>query len=322
MNNWLLVSSSIILVWFSSYFIYFIEPETFQSPFDGLWWVMTTITTVGYGDLSPASVGGRIFAMFLYIFGIGLIGILIGKVFDLFSIIKKRREEGKVKYSGKNHVIIFGWSKKAQIAIAEILESDEETEIVLVDELEKAPLLENRIIYVRGDAAEEHTLEQANVLAAKAVLIFADDTIPNPSLTDGKSLLIATTIERMAPKVHSTVEIMKEEHLKNFNHVKVDEFILSNETISRLAVRSAFSRGVTNIFTQLLSRQHGDDLHEIKKRPHWNTYRDAFNELLNEGATLISDGNKMNINKQLDEVIPEQNRLYVICDQETYHKLN
>jgi voltage-gated potassium channel len=126
----------------------------------------------------------------------------------------------------------------------------------------------------------------------------------------------------MAPKVHSTVEIMKEEHLKNFNHVKVDEFILSNETISRLAVRSAFSRGVTNIFTQLLSRQHGDDLHEIKKRPHWNTYRDAFNELLNEGATLISDGNKMNINKQLDEVIPEQNRLYVICDQETYHKLN
>jgi voltage-gated potassium channel len=251
-----------------------------------------------------------------------LIGILIGKVFDLFTIIKKRREEGKVKYSGENHVIIFGWSKKAQIAIREILESDAKTEIVLVDDLEKAPLLEDRIIYVRGDAAAEYTLQQANVLAAKAVLIFADDTIPDPSLTDGKSLLIATTIERMAPKVHSTVEIMKEEHIKNFSHVKVDEFILANETISRLAVRSVFSKGITNIFTQLMSRQHGDDLHEIKKRHHWNTYRDAFNELLNEGATLIADGDKMNINKQLDEVIPEQNRLYVICDQETYQKLS
>jgi voltage-gated potassium channel len=243
-------------------------------------------------------------------------------VLDVFTIIKKRREEGKVKYSGENHVIIVGWSKKAQIAIREILESDEDTDIVLVDGLEKAPLLEDRIIYVRGDAADEYTLQQANVLAAKTVLIFADDTIPDPSLTDGKSLLIATTIERMAPKVHTIVEIMKEEHIKNFHHVKVDEFILANETISRLAVRSAFSNGITNIFTQLMSRQHGDDLHEIKKRPHWKTYRDAFNELLNEGATLIADGNRMNINRHLDEAIPELTKLYVICDQETYQKLS
>jgi voltage-gated potassium channel len=321
MDNALLILSSLVLIFFSSYFIYYLEPETFNDPFNGLWWVMTTITTVGYGDISPVTVEGKLFAMFLYIIGIGMIGVLIGKIVDLMSIIKKRREEGRVKYSGENHVIIFGWSKKAELAVQEILGSNSKTDIVLIDQLEKAPMLDDRVIYIRGDAADKETLEKANVTKAQAAIIFADDKIADPSLTDGKSMLIATTIERMARHVHTSVEIMKENHIENFSHINVDEFILSHKTISSLAVRAAFSNGITSIFTQLMSRRQGDDLHEIKKRPHWKTYRDAFNELLNEGATLIADGQRLNINRHLDETITEKSRLYVICDQETYDKL-
>ncbi|UFJ40300.1 hypothetical protein LOK74_20045 [Brevibacillus humidisoli] len=116
---------------------------------------------------------------------------------------------------------------------------------------------------------------------------------------------------------------MKErDNIQNFIHVNVDEFILGSETVSQLAVRSAFSPGASKVVSQLLSTQDGDDLYQIKKRPHWNTYRDAFTELLSEGATLVSEGQQLNINRRLDDTIPPDARLFVICDKETYKRLS
>ena len=51
---------------------------------DALWWSFVTATTVGYGDLSPASGGGRIIACFLMIIGIGLIGSLTSTITAFF----------------------------------------------------------------------------------------------------------------------------------------------------------------------------------------------------------------------------------------------
>jgi len=89
---------------------------------------------------------------------------------------------------------------------------------------------------------------QANVTKAKSVIIFAKDTITDPGLIDGKTLLIATSVDRLAPHVHTNVEIMSERNIKNFEHINVDEFILPHCMISRLAVRTIYFNGVTNIF--------------------------------------------------------------------------
>ncbi|WLR50287.1 potassium channel family protein [Bacillus tianshenii] len=319
-NNWVLFWSSTALILFSTIVIHLLEPETFPTLFEGFWWVMTTVTTVGYGDYSPATVPGRIYAVFLYMIGIGLIGVLIGKIVDWFADIRKKREEGKMDYKGKDHIVIIGWSKKAKFAVEEIIESSQ-AEIVIIDQLEKAPLLNERTHYIQGNASKKQTMQAANVKEACAVLVFADDTIQDTELADGKSLLVASTIENFASGVHTTVEVMDEEHIKNFNYVHVDEFVLSHEMISRLAVRSAFMHGVTSVYSQLMSHAHGDDLYEIPVRSSWHTYRDAFEELLREGATLIADGSRLNINRRLDEAISSDSKLFVICDKETYQKL-
>ena len=47
---------------------------------DALWWAVVTITTVGYGDLTPASTGGRIAAGLLMFIGIGVVGVVTGLV--------------------------------------------------------------------------------------------------------------------------------------------------------------------------------------------------------------------------------------------------
>ncbi|KGX89426.1 ion transporter [Pontibacillus halophilus JSM 076056 = DSM 19796] len=320
-SNGFIFLMTAILVVVSSALITFIEPNQFETFYDGLWWVMTTVTTVGYGDYSPATGAGRWVAIFLYIFGIGLIGVVIGKIIDGFSVFRKKREEGDIVYSGKGHYIIIGWSKKAYYAVKEIIDTKPEAEIVIIDDLEKAPYLKEHIHYIRGNASAKETVLKANVSEAEAVLIFADDRIQDVQLVDGKTLLVASTVETCDPNVHIVVEIMEEEHIKNFVHVNVNEFVFSTQTVSTLAVRSAFTKGISGFYGQLISRSHGDDLFQIPLSEQWKTYRDAFDDLLKRGATLVADRQNLSINRMLDEVIPPDAELFVICDKETYKQI-
>jgi voltage-gated potassium channel len=323
MKNLTFFLSTIIFVVLCTFIIYFLEPDNFESLLNSFYFVMTTFSTVGYGDYSPISLPGKLFTVFMYLVGIGLLGVVIGKIIDAFTIFRRKREEGKVAYTKENHIIIIGWGKKTETAVEEILNSNLNIEIVIIDTLPKSPidLSIDRVHYIQGDL-EEETFEKANISKAKSVIIFADDNIQDLSLRDAKTLTVAIIAERLAPKVHTTVEILIEKHISNFTHVKVDEFILSQETISRLAVRSAMYKGVSKVFSQLISRQqHGEDLYKITKKEKWETYQDAFKYLLEQGATLIADRERLDINRRLDEKIPDDAELYVICNRETYHKI-
>ncbi|MFH1922932.1 MAG: potassium channel family protein, partial [Planctomycetota bacterium] len=62
--------------------IYFFEseaqPDQFASVFHCLWWSVVTLTTVGYGDVYPVTIGGKIFTAFVLIAGIGIIAVPTG----------------------------------------------------------------------------------------------------------------------------------------------------------------------------------------------------------------------------------------------------
>jgi voltage-gated potassium channel len=56
------------------------QPEAFGSIFSSLWWAIVTLTTVGYGDVYPLTIGGRVFTFFLLMIGLGTIAIPSGIV--------------------------------------------------------------------------------------------------------------------------------------------------------------------------------------------------------------------------------------------------
>ncbi|MFC4557580.1 potassium channel family protein [Virgibacillus kekensis] len=323
MRNLTLAISTLVFVILCTVIMYALEPDNFGNLLNSFYYVMTTFSTVGYGDFSPVTAAGKVFAVVMYLIGIGLLGAVIGKIIDALTIFRRMKEEGRMEYTNEGHVIIIGWSKKAETAVNEILASTETVDIIIIDNLPKTPidLGEERVHYIQGDTTEEDTYEKANISAADSVIIFSDDTIQDASLRDAKTLTVAIVVERMAPSVHTTVEILTENNISNFSHVKVDEFILSQQTISNLAVRSAIYKGVSKVYSQLISRRQGENLYQLPKKESWVTYQDAFKELLHQGATLISDGEKLDINRRLDEKIPADAELYVICNQETYQKL-
>ena len=72
----LILFSSIFYV-ASAFIVYLLEPDNFKSPFIAFWWVMTTVTTIGYVDYVPRTVPGMIYGIFLYLFSQGLLRVLL-----------------------------------------------------------------------------------------------------------------------------------------------------------------------------------------------------------------------------------------------------
>ena len=54
---------------------------------DGLWWTVVTLTTVGYGDLSPATTGGRVTAVVLMVTSIGVVSFITANVAAFFIVL-------------------------------------------------------------------------------------------------------------------------------------------------------------------------------------------------------------------------------------------
>lgn len=70
------------LILFSSACMYYLEheaqPEAFPNILSTLWWAVSTLTTVGYGDIYPVTAGGKLFASIVAMVGIGLVAIPTG----------------------------------------------------------------------------------------------------------------------------------------------------------------------------------------------------------------------------------------------------
>ena len=78
----LFILITLILIYFAAVGIYYFEnqaqPEHFSSIFDSLWWAIITLTTVGYGDVYPITVGGKIFTFLILMIGLGIVAIPTG----------------------------------------------------------------------------------------------------------------------------------------------------------------------------------------------------------------------------------------------------
>ena len=74
------------------------QPEIFKNAFSGIWWAASTLLTVGYGDIYPITVMGKVFGIFIAFLGVGMVaiptGIISAGFVEQYSNIKKKTEYG------------------------------------------------------------------------------------------------------------------------------------------------------------------------------------------------------------------------------------
>lgn len=88
--------ATLFLLYVAAVGIYYCEypaqPEQFKSVFHCLWWGVTTLTTVGYGDMYPITTGGKLFTSLIVFIGMGMVAIPTGLLASAFSKTFKNKE--------------------------------------------------------------------------------------------------------------------------------------------------------------------------------------------------------------------------------------
>ena len=84
----------------SALVVFNVEPDTFESFFDAIYWAVVSLTTVGYGDIYPVSTLGRIVTMISSVFGVAIIALPAGIITAGFmQELEKRQISGAGKGS-------------------------------------------------------------------------------------------------------------------------------------------------------------------------------------------------------------------------------
>jgi voltage-gated potassium channel len=73
-----------------------VDTGDFPSVWDGIWWSVVTVTTVGYGDIYPTSVAGRIIAMLVMFVGIGFLSVLTATIASRFVKVERTAETEEI----------------------------------------------------------------------------------------------------------------------------------------------------------------------------------------------------------------------------------
>lgn len=90
------ITFSFLVLYFAAIGIFYFEnpaqPDKFTSIFDSIWWAVCTLTTVGYGDIYPITVGGRVFTIAVLMVGLGVVAIPTGLLASALTKITEDKD--------------------------------------------------------------------------------------------------------------------------------------------------------------------------------------------------------------------------------------
>lgn len=257
-----------ILILFSMVAFYVIEKnqnQNLKSLFDSFWYTIVTITTVGYGDISPDSAAGKIIGLFTMAFGVIVFGSVTGKIASFLVDQQLRKGRGLLKLKNLSyHFIICGWKNDFEQIIDGVLEANpglDKTEIVLINNAHSdimEPFLANpkykQLNYIFGDFIEESVLMRANIKTASKVLILADNSQNySPMEIDSRTVLAVLTIENLNRSIYTAAELIDEKFEKHLSFAHCDEIILSKEYERELLVNASAGTGISHVIKDLIS---------------------------------------------------------------------
>lgn len=264
------------------------EPDV--SFVSGIWWSIVTLTTVGYGDISPSSAGGRVVAVVIMFFGIGLLGMLSASLAAIMVSKRIKEEKGMGKAKLNKHIIICEWNHRSRAVIREF-RSDEDSHdvpIVLIADIDEKPLDDPNLFFIKGSVNEE-SLEKANLEKATTVVVLGNDEL-DPTARDAKVVLTTLTIESMCPNVYTVVELVDKKNEQHCKRANADEIIVGSEISSHLLATAVMDHGMSTIVSELLSARYGNDLFAMPagKAQLGSSFLDVMVEMKKEyNATVL-----------------------------------
>ncbi len=310
-----------VLVLIGSLGITILEPN--MSWYNALWYSFVTITTVGYGDFSPTTAGGRVVGIIIMIFGIGILGLFTANIASIFVTNKMKEDRGMHSFEFENHIILCEWNHRTRDIVNELRmdQRSETTLIILIAEIEAKPIDDENLYFIQGGVTEDN-LKRANLQKAKTVVILGDDNL-DANARDAKAVLTTLTVETINPVVYSIVELANEANVQHCERANANEIIVGSKFSSKLISRAARDHGISKVLSELLSSRFGNDLYKIPvpASMQGRNFIDVFTEMKRSNhSTILAiqkdlEGEVIS-NPPVDYRVAAKDHLIVISDKE------
>lgn len=171
--------------------IYFFEARAeggdIDSFFDGIYWALVTISTVGYGDITPHTPEGRLITLVLILCGIAVIAFATSIIVTAFSEkmpeVRRSRIFAELEKRG-NHTIICGFGRVGQVVAGQLQRDRERFVVIDPDEGSIALARQKGYLAVEGNAESRELLENLGIAGrARRILCLAGDDVVNMYIT-------------------------------------------------------------------------------------------------------------------------------------------
>lgn len=289
----------LLLLLVSSYLVYKFESgkasASITSFWDGLWWAVVTIATVGYGDVVPGTSSGRMVGYVLIVFGFVLLSVFTGLIASLFVEDKIKGAKGLKQIKTHGHVVVCGWNKTAAAFLKALSEKNvAELEICLVmnaaselfEELESR-YANLQLKFVRGEATQEEVLRRASINTAAQVIILADQNLDR-QIADDRSIIIANTLQYMISKDKITVQLLNPENKSLLQRSGFSDILVYDDLGGYLLAGNILDNSSLCIFGRLLTdKSKYIHTREIPASLVGKSYGELFEELHGSGKGLV-----------------------------------
>ncbi|MFV0494002.1 potassium channel family protein [Mycobacterium sp.] len=231
---------------------------------DALYYAAVTLSTTGYGDITPISEFARATNVLVITpLRIAFLILLVGTTLEVVTetsrqALKIQRWRSKVR----NHIVVIGYGTKGKTAIAAMLGDDTvPAEIVVVDT--ERPALERAaaagLVTVHGDATKSDVLRLAGTQHAASIIVATN--------RDDTAVLVTLTAREISPKAQIVASIREAENQHLLQQSGADSVVVSSETAGRLLGLATTTPSVVQMIEDLLTPDEGLAIAEREVEP-------------------------------------------------------
>jgi voltage-gated potassium channel len=226
---------------------------------NAFYWAMITLSTIGYGDITPTTPDARLFVTGIAAVEVFLTAYLVSVVITVVQETAQHRLLGTLGTDFRDHIIVLGYSPVGQAAVRELI-ADEQIVAVVTENAAEVPTIHNlasdkQLFVTYGPPGEPEILKRVNVESAHSVIVATGE--------DTTTLVAALNVRSMNPKIRIVVSVGRPELKQTLKAAGVTYVASPADMGGRLCADAAFRPEVANMVEDLTSTAYGADMEEF-----------------------------------------------------------
>lgn len=221
---------------------------------DSIYYATVSLSTTGYGDITPVSDSARLTNILVITpLRVLFLIVLVGTTLEVLT--ERSRQAFKIqkwRANVRDHVVVIGYGTKGRSSVSALLgDGVDPSQIVVVDteheSLEAAT--QQKLVTVHGSGTRSDVLRIAGVPQAKAVVVATN--------RDDTAVLVTLTARKLAPKAQIVASVREAENVHLLRQSGADSVVVSSETAGRLLGMATTTPSIVEMFEDLLTPDAG-----------------------------------------------------------------